>query len=361
MAEGILTEKEWRKKRQIRVRPSMPGCWGAQCVIRRRKASLHQNRLLHTMMLTGAFLLAVGLPVCVPVSRPAIAYPVAAAPQAQVAPSVRSVSGIGYRIPSDLPMESHTYTIDQLLRGKLLLIDKEHPLPAGIPPSNCQSIVNFGKGMVPVHDLTLKSGKETIQALSGLFETLRKAGAGGFYVRQATQTADQQQALQLACMRKYSQEMPLDSALLQANEHTDPEMLQEYTVELRLGTAGFQTLDERPLEETAQGRQLLHFAWRHGFVRTHAAQGGATAFLFRYVGEAHATAMTYLDVDLSTYLDYLHEKGTLVIRGENHQLHIIQCKPMEGSRVEFHVPKGTSCEVSLDNTGYAVAACTISE
>ncbi|MFR5853315.1 MAG: hypothetical protein ACLUE8_02685 [Lachnospiraceae bacterium] len=52
----------------------------------------------------------------------------------------------------------------------------ERPHPTSV------SIARYGNGMVPVNDLTIKSGKETIRALARLFAALRGSGADGFKV-----------------------------------------------------------------------------------------------------------------------------------------------------------------------------------
>jgi hypothetical protein len=138
--------------------------------------------------------------------------------------------------------------------------------------------------------------------------------------------------------------------------YADSELQQPYTVELRMpGSMPFRP-DETPPEETVAGRQLLRLAWRNGFVRTQAA--AEAGFLFRYVGKAHAIAMTYLDVGLEDYLTILHSKEQLTIQ-DGGETYYIQCIPAQSGYNVFHIPAGAVCEASMDNTGYAVIACTL--
>jgi len=130
-------------------------------------------------------------------------------------------------------------------------------------------------------------------------------------------------------------------------------------VELRFRTGESGQPDERPLSETRQGQALLRTAWRYGFVRTQPHGKGSAPYRFRYVGNAHATAMTYLDLPLKEYLEWLHQKETLTISEEGRVKYLILCKPMKSAYVEFDIPANAACEVSLDNMGYAVAACTL--
>lgn len=364
MAEGVYTEREWRLRGGC-VQSSIPICWGAQYVQPVRRRNLHENRRLHCVMLVCAVSVALLLPICWHPRTAPVSYPMAVAPVAAEGIHVRSVQGVSFAIPMGMTFVQRTYTTEELYRGKLLLIDDQHPLPSQAPHPSTLNIATYGKGMVPVSDLTLKTGRETIRALTALFADLRGSGTGGFVVWQGTQTPAEQQEELMAYARRSARRYSLDTAIAKTQEEMDPsgngELLQEYTVELRMGIDGKTMPDECPLEETVQGRQLLRFAWRNGFVRTQTTGSRRNQFHFRYVGIAHATAMTYLDVDLATYLTILHEKRTLTVRGEGGQLYLIQCVPAEGNHVVLQIPKGAEYEVSLDNTGYAIAASVLKQ
>ena len=137
------------------------------------------------------------------------------------------------------------------------------------------------------------------------------------------------------------------------------ELILENTVEIRLRTEYADLPDERRPEETTEGQTLLQLAWRYGFVRTQPNGTGNHAWRFRYVGKAHAAAMTYLDLDLESYLNWLHEKQVLTIYSGGKPQYFITCRPVEGRYVDFQLPSGAEVELSLDNTGYAVAACVL--
>lgn len=364
MAEGVYTEREWRL-RGGGVQSPIAICWGAQYIQPVKRRNLHRNRRLHCAMLVCAAVFALLLPLCWPHRAVPVSYPMAVAPVAAEGIHVRSVQGVSFAMPTGITFVQHTYTKEELYRGKLLLIDDQHPLPMQAPHPGTLNIATYGKGMVPVSDLTLKTGRETIRALTALFADLRGNGIGGFSVWQGTQTPAEQLEDWLTFARQSAGQFSLDTAIAQTQEEMEPpgsgELLQEYTVELRMSTEGKAVPDERPLEETVQGRQLLRFAWRNGFVRTQTTGSKRDQFRFRYVGIAHATAMTYLDVDLPTYLAILHEKRTLTVQGEGGQLYLIQCVPAAGNHVVLSVPKGAEYEVSLDNTGYAVVASVLKE
>ncbi len=355
MAEGFLTEREWRQGSRLTV---PEGCWGAQYVCPAPPAGWKRSRKLRFWMLAASCLVAALLLVCSGGPRQQVSYPMAVIPAAAGSMQIRSVSSIRFSLPEGKRWVSLTCSRSELQRGKLLLADGSHPLPRDAYAEDTQSIATYGKGMVPVGDLSLRSGSQTIDALVDLFSALRAEGVDGFRIWKGTQSPPQHQQELLALMRTQAECSSLEDAarnVLRMYSQSSAYLL-ENTVEIRLLSAATHQPDERLLEETAQGRKLLQLAWRNGFVRTHPKENG---FCFRYVGIAHATAMTYLDVDLPTYLAILHEKKTLTLEGEDGNTYLIQCVPAQGEYIAFQVPEGAVCDASLDNTGYAIVACQL--
>ncbi len=357
---GLMTEREWRK--QTMRRAPRPDYWGAQCVIKPARQTLKEDKAFRAFLILLSLVTALTMPLLAPRAQQR-EYPQAAAEAAAEGVEARSVSVISYTLPQELNYQSGTYTYEQLLRGKMLLIDEQHPLPQGVPAPNTMSVASFGKGMVPVHGLNVRSGRETIAALTRLFTTLRERGVSGLSVWKGTLSAAEQRAAQIAAIRSKIADMPLKDALSEALAETDPpgvgELQQEYTVEIRLNADEAGLPDEQPLERTEQGRALLQLAWRSGFVRREPREAGERAFRFRYVGEAHATAMTYLDLTFEEYLEWLHLKGQLAVWRDGALRYIILCKPITGTYVAFSLPVGATYEASLDNEGYAIVACTL--
>lgn len=356
---GLMTEQEWRKKvyRRNRHRPEW---WGAQYLLpRRERTSLKQDRAFLIFLLICSLSISILMPCCVPIkvidtisSETVDAQPKADTP--------RRVSEIVYQLPRHLSYTEKTYTKDALYRGKMLLLDQEHPLPSYAPPPNTFSIVSLGCGMIPVRSLTLQSGQSTIEALQELFQALRVQGVSECAVTQATQSRAQIQANRRTTMRELMLVLPPDEArtVIQTTLTfaAQEELLQEYTVMLRFQNG--QTLDDHSFESTVNGQKLLRTAWRYGFVRTHPDADPQSGFLFRYVGRAHATAMTYLDLSLLEYLEWLHTKGTLAVYQEGTLKYLIMCKKAGTTHTTFDLPIEADCEISADNLGYAIAACT---
>lgn len=357
---GLLTEREWRKQHIRRNR--QPDWCGPQCVLRtKRKLAFQSDRMFHLFLLILSMVIAVLLPVFTPQSTDEFLQQEWEVDNA-VHIQPRKVSSVSYVKPFFPEWTEHTYTFQQLARGKLLLLDQRHLPPKDLPPPNTFSIAAYGKGMIPVAELGIQSGRETIDALRSLFAALEQKGIRGLMVCKGTRSIAQQRKELLDELRtRMKYEIP-KQALFETLQQTEwpytGEMLQEYTVEIGYHARNAQD-GLTPLEKTETGQALLQTAWRYGFVRTNPTNSSTQSFRLRYVGKAHATAMTFLNIGLEEYLQLLHEKETITIRIEDEPKYIICCQRAEGTHVKFTIPVHSSVEASLDNTGFAVIACTL--
>lgn len=348
--DAMLTEREWFKH-TAQKRRSFAECWGAQYVLPDRHP-LRNDRAFRAFLLMLSSVTALLLPLLFP---PPVheGYIESIAPSSAGSIQPRKVPEISYLLPENLLYEQYTYARAQLLRGKMMLLDENHPLPADTPPPNTYSIAVYAKGEIPVKDLQIVSGAGTIKALQALFAALRQQEVAGLAVCEGTHSKAQQQEWREKHLRTLmTSETPERAAVLTNQRYERPgagELLQEYTVEIR------------PQSQTAAAswQKLLQTAWRYGFIRTMTANTEQADYRFRWVGEAHATAMTYLNLSFREYLDWLHEKETIAIEENGRMKYLICCKPLTGTHIAFSLPKNAAIEVSLDNLGYAIAACTL--
>lgn len=351
MQRRMITEYEWRRRTAVHKRPS----WvGAQCIYPSRLRRIVQKYLcLIALLLSGLF--AFYMPVLFQKVENYTDIELTSVQEFQV----RQVEEITYFKPEHLIYEMVVFTEEQLLRGNMLLLDACHPLPENVLPPNTASVAKYGNGMVPISSLNIKSGRETIDALRELFSMLKSKGFDGIYVYQGTTTASEQYRCLIEEMRKYMKNNMPDKARAkvfdQAEMPGEGELMQENTVELRLIENGIKIADGGGLEENPTWQALLQCAWRCGFVRSDPKR----PYRFRYVGKAHATAMTYLDLNLADYLDWLHQKRVIAISSGKGLQYVILCQPMNKERTAFEIPEGALYEASYDNTGYAVVACTL--
>ena len=347
---GLLTEREWHNQRVRQMQ--RPDWYGAQYVIcTKRSISLFSDRSFMLFLLLLACTIAMLLPVLIP-SKPVLNIADMPSVSSAMSHEPRQLSAVRYTADWDGEWTEKTFAEYELNRGKMLFLNETHPLPNDIPPPNTYRIASYGRGMIPLRDLHIKSGRETIDALQQLFEILRQKGLSGLGVSGGTVSAAQQRNEMLHTLRAQMKHMNLKEAIHTAIASSDwpgtGEMLLEYSVEMQLQDSAQTAAAEQILQQTV---------WRVGFVQTEASK--PAVFRLRYVGKAHATAMTYLDLDLRSYLLWLHEKGTLTVLEGNRPRYLIICKPVTGTHVQFSLPAGAEYDASADNMGYAVVACTL--
>ncbi len=372
MREGILTEREWRKQ-AWRMPKRRPPCWGAQCLTPQAfpRPAPGKKRLPWAALSLGVVALGITGLLLMRYHTPPADFPVMPALSEAVQlpprePAVRANSAVSYQYPQ-VPYREVTFPQSELMRGNIMLLNREHPLPPDAPGANVLSIAAAGKGIVPVRNLELKAGRETIDALYQFFLFARQKGVEGLGISRGTLSDAQQRELQLERVKVHAASMPLQEAVELARQEVDDprtsDFQQQYTVEIRLYTPWEGAADQRPLARTEQGRFLLTNAWRYGFVRRFPGENDNPyrAYQFRYVGVAHSTAMTYLDLDLEAYLALLHEKKALLIHDQSAPRYLILCLPLTDGYVSFPIPEGAAYEAGYDNMGYAVVACTFPE
>ena len=350
MQRGLMTEYEWRK--QVHgYRRKCPAWCGAQCVYPsggRKRTKLRRIWMLWVLSAVSAAL----LPMVVPKHQNEF-FPDYTAETA-VETTVRKVSAVSYLLPTEIEYQQRVFT-----REQMLLLSPEYPLPDDLLPPNTVSIARYGNGMVPVRELTVCAGYETIDALSLLFAQLRNNRIEGLYVWEGTTSSARQYDAMIKQVRMLMTKNPPEDAVDQVLDSMEypgtGSLLQGYAVEIRLMDQASKLPVEEALEASLQGQALLQLCWRYGFVR----ESRAFPYRFRYVGKAHSTAMTYLDLDFESYLDWLHRMGAIVISAGGRPQYLILCKAMNGDYVAFDLPANADIEISMDNTGYALAACTL--
>lgn len=363
---SMMTEYEWRKQRERRRKYSEP-CCAARCILDHTEP-LHMARR-HWFALTLlllSFLFAAEMILFAPLNP--MEWAKNAHPEskrADVTPiiSPRQISAVSYVFPQELVRMTRSFRREELLNGKILLIDEKHPLPQELPAPNTMSIASYAKGAIPVRNLKIRSGIETMNALTELFAVLREKGVQGLTVWQGTLSRAEQREQQKVFFRSRMAVSAPDRAFEETIEQLDwpgtGELQQEYTVELRFHAGTPQQAEEKRFEESRRGQTLLQNAWRYGLIRSNPKASGREAFRFRYVGKAHATAMTYLDLGLEEYLEWLRQKEVMVIADAAGPQYIILSKPLENGRAELILPQDASIEASLDHAGNAVVACTL--
>lgn len=263
-----------------------------------------------------------------------------------------------------------TATARQLMQGKMLLIDAAHPLPQTYVPGDTFGVLSFTRGQVACRDLAAVSGQETLEALTRLFTDAYRQRKVQLTLFAGTRSAEQQRILLMDTLSAFSRDLPLSSALEAAldavGEVGCSEHQTAYAVDLRLCPLWNGTPLEEPYEATEEGQWLIENCWRYGFVRRWPEEVPSShcckAFHLRYVGQAHAMLMHALRVSLEEYLELLHEYGSLTLLDTNNApLAAAVCQPVGEQDAQFNLPMGQVDDLSLDNMGYAIASCLLTQ
>ncbi len=269
-------------------------------------------------------------------------------------------------LPEGIPTQQLTVPTQHLMKGKLLLIDEGHPLPDGYTPADTFSVLNHTKGRVASRDLTAVSGEDTLSALVELFADARNERIVQFTVFAGTRSSEQQRILLTDTLADLSRDMPIENALLAARQAVaSPDCSEHQTawaVDVRLCPIWNGTPLDTPYTATEAGRWLTAHCWEHGFIHrwpeARPAAHSCRAWHLRYVGRAHAMLMHALDASFEEYLDLLHQYGTLTLYDENDApLAAAVCRSAGEHQTSFTLPVAEIEDLSLDNIGWAVAAC----
>ena len=257
-----------------------------------------------------------------------------------------------------------------LVKGRMLLIDEAHPLPDGYIPGDTLSILNHTQGRVDCRDLTAVSGQDTLNALRDLFLAARQNRIVQFTVFAGTRSAEQQRILLTDTLADLSRDMPLEDALRAAREavcsvdcteHQTP-----WAIDLRQCPVWNGPPLATPYTATEAGRWLTEHAWEYGFILrwpdAAPADHSCRAWHLRYVGRAHAMLMHALNVTFEEYLILLRQHGVLTLCNENGApLATAVCCSAGEHLTSFTLPvQGQVEDLSLDNTGWAIAAVLFS-
>lgn len=167
-------------------------------------------------------------------------------------------------------------SINREPRGAVLLVNGDHPLPAGFAVPDLVPLVN----KVPVADKQVRIAAKVERPLRRLFAAARKAGHTRLYVASGYRTAEEQQQLWDAAA---------DKSFVQRPDHSEHQTgLAVDLADLKVGQGKFGL--------SKAGRWLARNAWRYGFIlRYPAGKEQVTGISYepwhyRYVGTAVAKA-----------------------------------------------------------------------
>lgn len=268
----------------------------------------------------------------------------------------------GWRVERKAPMltgEEKIISRETMLRGTLLLVSPEHPLPADFPLPNTRSVRAMVGSYLPAQE-DVALWQEAVYGLCAI--QLEFPLEKGLSLVRGTLSAAQQEDWRREAFTRFSKIYPLKEALDQAIAAVpgggESEHQTGYAVDIAL--KGPLSLGEaQPLLRNETGRWLHQNAWRYGWITRYAsgqeAEGSCEGVHLRYVGTVHAAAMHTLNLGVEDYLALLRREEALTLYRNGEAYAYLYCAPVEGSW-RLRLPAGAAAQFSLDNTGWAVAA-----
>lgn len=260
----------------------------------------------------------------------------------------------------DLPERAEMvhFSRETLLKGPLLLVNAQSPLPKDMPVQQARNVRKMVGLYVPAaQDVSLC--EEAIYALCDLCAVNPLIRT---WITAGMRSPSEQHALQDAAFENYRKTMTTAAALAAARRDVPDSGLNEHQLATAFDLQFTGALDwsqDDPLLRSTDGRWLRENAWQYGFIRRYPPEKAAItgihneALHFRYVGREHALVMQSTGWCLEEYLQALHTYGAVTVESLSGNVYIL-CVPMDERGADFPVLEGYSCAVSADNQGYAV-------
>lgn len=236
-------------------------------------------------------------------------------------------------------------TKDQIYKGNLLLVNKDHPVPPGGEASEAVSLSKHPElenGFVLL-DNSIRLSPNLVQKFSTMIEAAKNDGVSRFLISSGYRDEKEQSELY--------EEMGSDYAL--------PAGYSEHNLGLSLDIGSTQG----EMEHAAEGKWLKDNAWKYGFILRYPEDKTViTGILyepwhFRYVGLPHSAIMYEKDFVLEEYLDFLKEQKSIATTIDN-QVYEIFYYPIS-KNTTIHVPANGRYEISGNNMdGVIVTVCS---
>ena len=226
-------------------------------------------------------------------------------------------------------------TREQVYKGNLLLVNKDHRVPPGaeatevIQLSTNRELIN-GFALL---DNSIRLAPELVQRFSSMVDAARHDGGTRFIITSGYRDESEQRML----YEKYGSESAM------------PAGYSEHNLGLALDVGS----SEGEMANAPEGRWLGDNAWKYGFIlrypksKTEITGVKYEPWHYRYVGLPHSAIMYEENLVLEEYLDYLKEHKSIATT-ENGQKYQIFYYPVT-KNTKIHVPADGRYEVSGNN------------
>lgn len=227
-------------------------------------------------------------------------------------------------------------TDEQVTRGNLVLVNKDHPLDQGAVPKDIVTLFenkDLMHGYV-VLDNTIRLSRSVAEKFGDMVEAAGEDGVNRFMISSGYRDEGEQEQLY--------REKGSDYAL--------PPGYSEHNLGLSMDIGSTQ----QSIDRSPEGKWLKEHAWAHGFIlrypedKTEITGIQYEPWHFRYVGQPHSMIMKELNLTLEEYLDYLKEQSsyTTTVEGKEYEIKYV---PVTSKDMEIEIPAGSEYEISGNN------------
>lgn len=274
-----------------------------------------------------------------------------------------------------------TVTVDRadLITGGLLLINPWHSLPADFSESTLVSVGNSSSWKIAVADGTVRLFPVAFDALQNMINAAGADGLADYIVREAYRSNDTQTTLFNNQMEKLSNKYSGDILIEQTKKTVNYPGTSEYQsgMSFRMDIYNKENpeIGKQKFQESDQGKWFTANSWKYGVIfrfptvdfptsawEDKSYKTGVTSQinLYRYVGNAHAAAMTILDYCLEEYVEFLINHPHICIYEDGAlRYEVYRIEAEDAATYDLPVPNPAASYIaSLDNMGGVVMAYT---
>lgn len=273
----------------------------------------------------------------------------------------------------------------EMLSGGLLLVNRWHLMPADLLDNYMVSVSQHSRAdedktnNIPTANSSISMQQTAVEALMKLYADARASGLDmdNIIIQEGYRSMETQSGYWNDTIAKIGDRYTGDALTERARRETAYPGSSDYQAGLSFRVYNYKSGDlefsNTPLHQTEQGKWLYNNSWKYGYIFRFPVQGFPyedtvdksykTAInlsnnkVYRYVGEAHAAAMTALGLCLEEYVEYLMENPHIAVYLDGKLLYEIY--RMEGGYgdTSVNIPsKASSYSVSTDNMGGLVVA-----
>lgn len=253
-----------------------------------------------------------------------------------------------YENNSNIANQTIQLTNEEVARGNLVLVNKDHPLDPGAVPADIVKLFqdkDLINGYVLL-DNTIRLSRSVAQHFSDMVEAAGDDGVDHFMISSGYRDTEEQE--------KLYREKGSDYAL--------PPGYSEHNLGLSMDIGSTQMA----IDQSPEGKWLKKNAWEFGFIlrypqdKTEITGIQYEPWHFRYVGLPHSMIMNELNFTLEEYLDYLKEKSiyTTTVNGKKYEITYV---PVSTKGIAVEIPAGSEHEISGNNIDGVIVTVLLSQ